>query len=177
MVTVRPALPSDEDAFVRGALGNAWESERLRLDEAVVRRAVRKMLADPAKGLGFVAEDSVEPEGLGALSGRTAAHPRQAVGTTYVTSEWSDWHDAWYWWIQSLYVVPPARGQGVYTAMYRFLLEQARQAGDVRSVRLYVERDNEAALRAYRGHGMAELPYLVFEQALGPAPSSSGKSN
>jgi len=147
MVTVRLSRPDDEDAFVRGTLGNAWETERLRLDEAVVRRAVRKLLADPSKGLCVVAEDA------GA-----------AIGTAYVTFEWSDWHDAWYWWIQSLYVVPERRGQGVYTATYRFIQEEARRRGGVRSIRLYVEKANENGLRAYRGHGMTETPYLVFEQ-------------
>ena len=149
MVTARLSRPSDEDAFVRGTLGNAWETEQLRLDEAVVRRAVRKMLADPSKGLCFAAEDD------GAV-----------IATTYVTFEWSDWHDAGYWGIQSLFVVPDRRGQGVYTALYRFIQDEARRRGGVRSIRLYVERANEKGLRAYRGHGMTEAPYLVFEQVL-----------
>jgi ribosomal protein S18 acetylase RimI-like enzyme len=158
VVTVRVAGPHDLDAFVRGTMGNAWETEALRLDEPTVRRGVAKLLADPRKGRGIVAEDG-----------------GSAVGTMYVTSEWSDWHDAWYWWIQSLYVAPRSRGQGVYSAMYRFLQDHAHQAGDVRSIRLYVERSNVNGLRAYRGHGMEELPYLVFEQAVqGP---SSGNSN
>ena len=149
MVTVRVAGPQDLEAFVRGTMGNAWETESLRLDEATVRRGVAKLLSDPARGLCIVAEDA-----------------GQAVGTTYVTFEWSDWHDAWYWWIQSLYVAPPSRGTGVYTAMYRFLQQEARRRGGVRSIRLYVEKANENGLRAYRGHGMEELPYLVFEQRL-----------
>jgi GNAT superfamily N-acetyltransferase len=155
MVTVRAAGPQDLEAFVRGTLGNAWETEALRLDEATVRRGVSRLLSDPARGLCLVAEDGGRP-----------------VGTLYVTFEWSDWHDAWYWWIQSLYVAPASRGQGVYTAMYRSLLERARRAGDVRAVRLYVERSNRDGPRAYRGHGMEELPYLVFEQRV-----ASGNSN
>src|ERR1051325_7531976 len=126
MVTVRLAGPRDLEAFVRGTLGNAWETESLRLDEATVRRGVSKLLADPAKGLCIVAEDGGE-----------------AVGTLYVTFEWPDWHDPGYWWIKTLYVAPGHRGKGVYSAMYRFLQERARQAGDVRSIRLYVEKANE----------------------------------
>jgi ribosomal protein S18 acetylase RimI-like enzyme len=149
MVTVRTATPRDLDAFVRGTLGNAFETEGLRLDEAIVRKGVAKLLADPAKGLCFIAEDG-----------------GNAIGTGYVTFEWSDWHDAWYWWIQSLYVAADKRGKGVYTAMYRFLQDAARKRGDVRSIRLYVEHANQLGLRAYRGHGMEELPYLVFEGRL-----------
>ena len=148
-VTCRAARAGDLDALVRATLGNAFETEALRLDPAVVRPAVQALLADPRKGLAFVAEDG------GAV-----------VGSLYVTFEWSDWHGAWYWWIQSLYVVPGRRGEGVYTALYRFVQGQARAAGDVRSIRLYVEKANEAGLRAYRGHGMKEAPYVVFEQTI-----------
>ncbi len=145
----RDARPSDLDALVRSTLGNAWETEQLSLDDAVVRRAVQALFADPNKGRAFVVED-----------GGTV------IASLYITFEWSDWHDAWYWWVQSLYVVPGRRGQGVYTRLYAFVQEQARAAGGVRSIRLYVEKANENGLRAYRGHGMKEAPYLVFEQLL-----------
>lgn len=150
IVHCRDARPSDLEALVRSTLGNAWESEALRLDETVVRRAVRRLLDDPGKGRAFVVEDQ-----------------GQVIASLYVTFEWSDWHDAWYWWIQSLFVIPTRRGQGVYTALYKHVQAAARLAGNVRSIRLYVERSNEAGLRAYRGHGMTETPYVVFEQGLG----------
>ncbi|MEA3189946.1 MAG: hypothetical protein QOD77_528 [Thermoplasmata archaeon] len=146
MLAVRDARPTDEDALLRSTLGNAFESEGIRLDEAVARRGVRALLADPGKGRALVAE----------LDG-------QPVGSLYVTFEWSDWHAQWYWWIQSVYVVPERRGTGVYSALYRHLQGQARAAGNVRAVRLYVESNNENALRAYRGHGMQQAPYEVFE--------------
>lgn len=33
-----------------------------------------------------------------------------------LTREWSDWRDGVFWWIQSVYIVPEARGGGVYRA-------------------------------------------------------------
>jgi GNAT superfamily N-acetyltransferase len=148
-LVVRPARPSDADALVISTLGNAWESERVKLDPAKVRSAVAALLADAAKGQAFVAEDG-----------------GKVVGSLYFNAEWSDWHGAWYWWLQSVFVVPERRGQGVYSALYEAVQEAARRQGDVRSIRLYVERHNEAALRAYRGHGMKETEYLVFEQVV-----------
>lgn len=148
-VTVRQARPGDEAALVRSTLGNAWETEGLKLDEATVKRAVAKLLADPSKGVAFVAEDG-----------------GQVIGSHYITFEWSDWHGAWYWWVQSLYVAPDRRGEGVYTKLYNALKAEAAKRGDVRSIRLYVEKNNEVGLRAYRGHGMKESPYLVFEDLL-----------
>ncbi|MEA3202431.1 MAG: hypothetical protein QOI63_97 [Thermoplasmata archaeon] len=151
MVTVRAALPGDLDALVRSTLGNALESEGVRLDEATARRGVQALLADPHKGRVFVAEAD------GAV-----------VASTYVTFEWSDWHAAWYWWIQSVYVAPAWRGRHVYPALDRAIQEAARAAGDVRAVRLYVESHNAPALRAYRGHGMKQAPYDVFEWVVSP---------
>lgn len=49
MVTVRLGKPADLDAFVRGTMGNAWETEQIRLDEATVRSGEAKLLADPGK--------------------------------------------------------------------------------------------------------------------------------
>jgi ribosomal protein S18 acetylase RimI-like enzyme len=153
MVTVRAARASDADALLASTLGNALESEGIRLDAATARRGVQALLADPAKGHAFVAE----------AEGRI-------VASTYVTFEWSDWHAAWYWWIQSVYVQPAWRGRHVYTALYRAVQDAARAAGNVRAVRLYVESHNAPALRAYRGHGMEQAPYEVFEWVVGPAP-------
>jgi GNAT superfamily N-acetyltransferase len=149
-VTVREARPGDLDDLLRSTLGNALESEGVMLDPAVAREGVRQLLLDPHKGRVFIAADGAE-----------------VVGSTYVTFEWSDWHAAWYWWIQSVYVVPARRGEHIYTALYRAVQDAARKAGDVRSVRLYVEGHNHDALRAYRGHAMAETPYKVFEWVVG----------
>ena len=146
---VRPARLSDVDALVCSTLGNALESEGIKLDVAKVRPAVVALLEDPQKGRAFVAEDG-----------------GQVVGSLYFNAEWSDWHGAWYWWLQSVFVVPERRGQGVYSALYKAVQDAARRAGNVRSIRLYVERHNKAALRAYRGHGMKETEYLVFESVV-----------
>jgi hypothetical protein len=167
-VNCRDARPGDLDFLVRATMGNAWETEHLKLDEAIVRKGVRKLLDDPVKGRAFVVEETVTSEQRVAPRGRRKEPlgKTRIVASLYVTFEWSDWHAAWYWWIQSLYVVPERRGQGVYTRLYKHVQAAARLAGDVRSIRLYVEESNENGLRAYRGHGMDELPYVVFEQRL-----------
>ncbi|MES2155586.1 MAG: GNAT family N-acetyltransferase [bacterium] len=145
-ILVRAATHADAPSLTRNTIAMASESEGMQLDAATVRRGTDTLLADAGKGRVFVAE-----------------HGGRIVGSTYVTFEWSDWHDAWYWWIQSVYVAPDHRGQHVYSALYRAVQDAARAAGNVRSIRLYVAGHNDQALRAYRGHGMAETPYKVFE--------------
>ncbi len=146
---VRPARAADLEALVAGSIGVALESEGFRLDPAVVRRGVGRVLEEPARGRFFVLEDG----------GRV-------VASLFVTYEWSDWHDAEYWWVQSAYVVPGRRGEGLFRRLYDGVREAARADGGVRSVRLYVESRNEAGLRTYRGLGMTETPYRIFDHPL-----------
>ena len=79
-----------------------------------------------------------------------------------ITREWSDWNNGWYWWIQSVYVVPELRGRGVFKAMYAKVRELAAQE-QVLQVRLYVDKTNTDAQRVYQRLGMEECHYLMYE--------------
>jgi GNAT superfamily N-acetyltransferase len=124
----------------------AWETEQKRLDPAVLARGVARVLAEPARGRYWVAESG------GAVQ-----------GGLLVTYEWSDWRDGDWWWIQSVYVRPEARGQGVFSALYRHVERLGRAAPGVVGLRLYVERENRRAQGVYAALGMADSHYLVFE--------------
>ena len=36
---------------------------------------------------------------------------RRLLGQLMITYEWSDWRNGAFWWIQSVYVVPPGDGK------------------------------------------------------------------
>ncbi len=146
---VRAALPSDLDRLVAFNLAMALETEGLRLDPQRLRAGVQRALSDGARGTYRVAELS------GAL-----------VGCLLLTREWSDWRDRWYWWIQSVYVEPPARRLGVYRALHRAVLAEARAEQDVCALRLYVEAENRAAQSTYERLGMERARYLMYEAPL-----------
>ena len=156
----RRATPADEGVLVAYNAALAWESERKRLDEAVLRAGVRAVLADPARGFYTVAERGGE-----------------VVGQTMVTFEWSDWRDGWYWWVQSVYVREDARRGGVFRALFEHLKGQATADPAVIGLRLYVERDNLRAQQTYTSLGMSEEPYFLLglyplpgkESAFGPS--------
>jgi ribosomal protein S18 acetylase RimI-like enzyme len=80
-----------------------------------------------------------------------------------VTFEWSDWRNADFWWVQSVYVRPDCRRKGVYRRMYETVLRQARERGDVCGIRLYVERDNRLAQSVYQTLNLCETKYVVWE--------------
>jgi ribosomal protein S18 acetylase RimI-like enzyme len=91
----------------------------------------------------------------------------QVAGSLMVTTEWSDWRNGRFWWIQSVYIQPDWRRRGVFRALYRHLTEIAEDEPDVCGFRLYVERENAAAQATYRALGMHEGVYRVYERGFG----------
>lgn len=146
---VRAATPLDAATIAAFNLAMARETEDKGLDEAALARGVARALRDPQCGHYRVAERD------GAI-----------VGCLLVTREWSDWRDAWFWWIQSVYVAPSARRSGVYAALHDDVLIQARAAGDVCGLRLYVETENRSAQTTYERMGMQRAHYQMYEQML-----------
>jgi GNAT superfamily N-acetyltransferase len=146
---IRPAGDHDVPTLVAFNRAMAAETETKALDPARLERGVRGLLARPEAGFYLVAE---------ADGG--------VLGSLLVTPEWTDWRDGWFWWIQSVYVAPDARGQGVYRALHEEVARRARETGGVRGLRLYVERGNEVARRVYEHLGMSETAYRLYEVLL-----------
>lgn len=134
--------------IARFQVAMAMESEDISLDEERVRRGVQAVLDDEAKGLYVIAQ----------IAGAV-------VGCLMITREWSDWNSCWYWWIQSVYVLPEYRGRGIYKAMYSYVVEQAKSAG-VSQIRLYVDKNNTTAQTVYQKLGMAECHYCLYEKGV-----------
>ena len=146
---IRPARAEDVDVLVRFSAAMAKETEGRPLNTARLREGTRAVLGSPERGFYLVAEV-------------TDRSPR-VVGQLLVTFEWSDWRNAAFWWIQSVYVDPAWRRRGVYRTMHRAILEQAKSRGDVCGVRLYVERTNKTAKTVYARVGLETSSYHVFE--------------
>jgi GNAT superfamily N-acetyltransferase len=145
-ITVRAAGPADAAFIAAGNAAMALETEHLTLDAARLAAGVESLLADPAKGFYLVAECAGVP-----------------AGQMMITYEWSDWRDATFWWIQSVYVLPEFRSRGVFRALYRHVEQRAREDSAICGLRLYVESDNQRAQRTYLGVGMRQAPYAMFE--------------
>ena len=126
----------------------AMESEGLSLDHGRVLNGVKAVLADEAKGRYLVARIGGTP-----------------VGSLMITREWSDWNCCWYWWVQSVYILPEFRRRGIYRAMYGKVQEMAAAEG-VSQIRLYVDKENLAAQSVYQKLGMQECHYCMYENGL-----------
>ena len=152
---VRAAGLADLEALVAGNVALAEETERMHLDVDTLRQGIRALLESRAPGRYFVAE----------LEGRV-------VGQLLITFEWSDWRNRMVWWIQSVYVLPDARGGGVLRTLYDMARREARAAGSG-GLRLYVDTTNVSAQAAYAALGMNGDHYRVFEEMFAEPQRSS----
>ncbi|HEY2380586.1 MAG TPA: GNAT family N-acetyltransferase [Terriglobia bacterium] len=145
-VTYREADARDVAAIVRFQMEMARETEDLELDRATVTGGVCRVFESGTHGRYFVAE-----------RGGTV------IACTLITYEWSDWRCGTVWWIQSVYVVPEERRQGVYAGLYSHIKAIAEATPRVKGIRLYVDRRNTRAQTVYTRLGMNGDHYQVFE--------------
>lgn len=149
-MNIRFAKREDAAALVEFNQAMALETEGKRLDGKTLKSGVEAVLQDAGKGFYVVAEDETE----------------QICGGLMVTYEWSDWRAAWFWWIQSVYILPEWRGRKIYSKLYAFVKGKARARGDVCGIRLYVERENRNAQAVYEKLEMRQSHYLIYEEML-----------
>ena len=138
----------DIESIVQFQADMAMESEGCVLDKEKVTKGVTSAILDDSKGVYWVAKFEKRP-----------------IGSLMLTREWSDWNNEWYWWIQSVYVIPEFRRKGVYKAMYKNVKDAAK-ANNVSQIRLYVDKTNVSAQKVYQNLGMQESHYLMFEENL-----------
>ena len=145
-ISIRNAAMTDAAIIASNNSSMAEETEGRTLDPEIIGPGVAALLADPGKGRYWVAEAD-----------------GQIVGQLMVTYEWSDWRNGTLWWIQSVYVAPDFRRQGVFSALYHHVESLAAAQPDVCGLRLYVEDNNHRAQRTYEALGMVKPGYVVMQ--------------
>lgn len=124
----------------------ALETEQLSLDENTVYKGVQAVFSNPAKGNYVVAKDK-----------------DTLVASMLLTPEWSDWRNATFLWIQSLYVLPSYRKKGIFRKMYDFVKKTVNDSNHYAGIKLYVATENELAQDVYKNVGMTSSHYRLFE--------------
>jgi len=144
---IRRALSQDIAELADFNIKMAHETEGVELIPEVITAGVKTMIDNSQMGFYLVVE----------LDNGIQA-------SLMITTEWSDWRNGIFWWIQSVYVRPDYRRQGLYRELYLRVKELAEQEPAVCGFRLYVERDNIAAQKTYESLGMSETEYKLFEE-------------
>ena len=149
-MTIRLARPEDLATIVSFSTAMALETEGRLLDQARLQEGTMTLLESPAHGFFMVAE-------------LVHCDRAQLAGQLMITYEWSDWRNAAFWWIQSVYVDPKWRRRGVFSRMHQTVMQEARGRTDVCGVRLYVDKDNPIAHATYERLGLNRSAYQIFE--------------
>lgn len=147
-IKIRIAEEKDASAMIEFNQAMALETEGKRLEPEKIEKGVKAVFQDEKKGFYVVAESESE----------------EIIGGLMVTFEWSDWRNGWFWWIQSVYILPEARGRKIYSRLYEFVKKEAEKKENVCGFRLYVETENKNAQRVYEKVGMDVSHYLMFEE-------------
>ena len=151
VILVRRAVAADLDTLVKFNAAMARETEGKTLEPGRLRDGVAAVLDNETLGFYCVASQS-----------------GTVIGQLLVTTEWSDWRNAFFWWIQSVYVAPGFRRRGVYSSLHRYVAGQAQRERNVFGLRLYVDRDDLAAQRTYAGLDMRQSNYQLWETDFEP---------
>lgn len=145
-IFIRYAETYDISVIIKFNRAMALETEKKELLPEVISKGVEKLLNNPYLGFYVVAE-----------------RDNKIVGSLMVTTEWSDWRNGMFWWIQSVYVLPEERRKGTYTRLYKFIQEAAKKNPDICGFRLYVEKNNGLAKDTYEALGMNQTEYRLYE--------------
>ena len=143
---VRIANKEDISAIVEFQLLMASETENIILDKDTVLKGVTAVMNDSSKGRYYVAEKK-----------------GKVIGSLLTTFEWSDWRNGTVLWIQSVYILAEFRRKGVYSNMYKHIKNLVLEDENLNGIRLYADKDNEAAHKTYRKLGMSPDYYVTFE--------------
>ena len=146
---IRIAEKKDAPDLVEFNQAMALETEGKMLNSDILQSGVAAVFDDEKKGFYVVAEED-----------------EKIVGSLMITFEWSDWRNAWFWWIQSVYILPKFRGRSIYRFLYEFVKTEAEKSKNVCGFRLYVEKENVNAQKVYEKLGMESSHYLMFEEAI-----------
>ena len=100
-ITLREGTLKDTDSIVYFQKQMAMETEAKTLEDDLIRPGVETIFKSSDKGFYLVAEVG-----------------ESIVGSLLITYEWRDWRNAWFWWIQSVYVKKSYRRKGIYRRLY-----------------------------------------------------------
>ena len=145
-INIREANSNDLLILVNNNQALAQETEALELNKNILREGIKQALKRRECHYFVAMMDG------------------NVVGQSMITYEWSDWRNGIIWWIQSVYVHPNYRKQGVFRSLFLHIENLARSNPQVKAIRLYVMSNNNTGQSTYKKLGMDDSGYIVFEK-------------
>jgi GNAT superfamily N-acetyltransferase len=146
---VRRANIGDLEKLIEFTMAEAAEAEGISKNTDKVREGILTALNDETIASYWVLENAGE-----------------VIGNASIVKEWSDWNAGYYWWIQSMYLAPQYRGQGLMLLLLHTIKDSARE-NQALELRLYVHKDNARAINAYLKSSFKDSDYRVMIADIG----------
>jgi RimJ/RimL family protein N-acetyltransferase len=144
-VIVRRAVKDDLATLVEFTSQEAREAEGSIKDSSRLEAGIRTALEDPSIAMYWMMTDE-------------SSSP---IGSISSLKEWSDWNAGYYWWIQSMYIVPDQRGRGHINKLLNAVVTEMKSQNGLQ-LRLYVHGGNRKAIRAYEKIGFEKSSYEIM---------------
>lgn len=142
---VRLAQLQDLSTLVNFNQALAQEVRGKILAPQILTKGVQAVLSNPSLGFYVLVE-----------------HDNKVIGSALINFEWSDWSNAWYWWLLDIYIEPNYRRKSAFRSLYKYLLTKAK-ASNVCGIRLYVYEGNTSAQEVFEKLGMVSSDSIIFE--------------
>ena len=146
---IRRAEQKDLDALVGFAGEEAMEAEGIEKGPETLSKGIKAALLDTNKAIYWV----------------LVSEEDQPVGNISALKEWSNWNAGYYWWIQSLFILPEFRGAGLMQSLIDAVKNAAHREGAI-DLRLYVHGKNDRAIKAYHKSGFSESVYRIMRMSV-----------
>ncbi len=127
----------------------AVEANNPPLDVAKSIAGVQAIIDDPRIGFFLVIEES-----------------EQIISMLLITREWSDWRNADWYLIQSVYTLPDHRRKGCFTRLLAAVEKMARDDVQCCGLKLEVRKDNHRAQAVYTTLGFSDFHHKVMTKEL-----------
>ena len=144
-MNVRKATTGDLSTLVEFTLEEAKEAEGTTKDSERLERGIKTALEDSSIALYWILVDETD----------------EPIGSISALKEWSDWNAGFYWWIQSMYIVPDQRGKGYISKLLNAVVKEMESQNGL-ELRLYVHQDNKKAIKAYEKVYFEKSPYEIM---------------
>ncbi|MBV1879395.1 MAG: GNAT family N-acetyltransferase [Pseudomonadales bacterium] len=154
---IRQATIKDIAAIAQFNQAMALETEQKNLPDKKIIAGISTLVSNSKYGFYLVAEADVAEANI-------AKAKNVLLGCLGITYEWSDWRNGVFWWIQSVYIQPAMRRQGIFSKLYQHVKTLAKTESNVCGLRLYVEHNNHKAESTYLSLGMIETHYRLMEE-------------
>lgn len=142
---VREAELKDLPKIVEFTATEAIEAEGLIKIPATLEKGIKTALQDSSISKYWVLVDDED-------------HP---LGCVSVIKEWSNWNAGFYWWVQSMFIIPEHRGKDYMSLLLNKVKEQMIVENGL-ELRLYVHGGNKSAIKAYEKSGFQHSKYKVM---------------